>query len=593
MKQFSISGALPLLALVSMTACVDNKYDLSDIDTTTEIKVKDLTVPINLDVVKLGDIISIKEGSELTEVTLNGEKIYAVNKAGTFSSDPISIPSFSAPAPQVNLGPLLFISSASAGSSSASSTRAGGDFTFPLGNTSTSDLIFEVSDLDPAIISVEAIQTSPMNVRISFDASSFNDMATFELKNVNVNLPECLDIEIPAGSPLTLTDKGIRIDSLSLGTNGMAEVNFNVLGIKKTTPSAIQISDSGSNLSVEGKVSISGGEIDVTLRDSASSSSVPTSIYVDIDFRFSNLIATAFSGEVNYKVDGIHIPSVELGDLPDFLAGDETNLVLANPQIYLSLNNPVSSYGLSYQSGLSIIPVRDGVDGSWLTLDNNAVFSIAGDANLSNLYLSPSALSEENDIPADYRNPAPVHYAFTSLSDAVAGAGLPQELKIELDNPQIPTQHVENFLLGTTLDPVEGKWEFLAPLALKTGSSKIVYTDRDTGWFSDDDDDLTVNELTISMIVDSSLPLDAELSGSPLDKSGNAIPGVEILPQTIHANAKDQSIVLTLKGTIKELDGIEYRVTVVPSSEEALSPDQTLTLKNIRAKVSGSYITKF
>lgn len=584
MKHLSISGAFSLLALVSMTACVDNKYDLSDIDATSEIKVKDLTIPINLDVVKLGDIISLKEGSELTEVTINNQKVYAVNKSGEFRSVPIEVPSFTAPAPQVSLEPLRF-------SSPTRATRAEETFSFSLNNNPSSDLQFKADDIDAAIVSVDAIKTEPVAVKISFDASAFSDIASLKIKNVKVNLPECLDIVVPEGSSLSLAEGGLEITSLPFDSRGKAETSFSVVGIKKTEPSAIQIS--GSQLTVDEEISLSGGEIEVTLLNPATAVVVANEIEVGIEFKFSDLIATAFSGEINYDVTGIHIPSVELSDIPDFLAGDKTNLVLANPQIYLSLNNPVGSYGLGYESGLNIIPVRNGVADGTLKLDNDAVFRIAGTPDITNLYMSPKVVENIKDVPDDFQMPSPVHYDFSQLSYAVAGEGFPESLEIELVNPRIPTQHVEDFLLGTSLPAVEGKWEFLAPLALKAGESQIIYTDRDTGWIGDNDEDIKVTQLSISMTVDSTLPLDAELSGYPLDKDGNRVSGVEIKPVTIHANASDQEVVLSMTGTINSLDGIEYTAIVKPSSDKELSPQQTLTLKKIRAKVSGSYTTKF
>lgn len=40
-----------VLTAVVTTGCVDDSYDLSDIDTTTRIEVKDLTIPVNIDAI--------------------------------------------------------------------------------------------------------------------------------------------------------------------------------------------------------------------------------------------------------------------------------------------------------------------------------------------------------------------------------------------------------------------------------------------------------------------------------------------------------------------------------------------------------------
>ncbi|MDE6336770.1 MAG: hypothetical protein K2L34_09380, partial [Muribaculaceae bacterium] len=252
----------------------------------------------------------------------------------------------------------------------------------------------------------------------------------------------------------------------------------------------------------------------------------------------------------------------------------------------LNLNNPVGEYNLAYQTGLNIIPVRNGVDGAILTLDNNDKIVVNNGNYPTNLYLSPS---EVNDVRPGFNDPAPKHYGFASLSDAIAGNGIPQQLKIELVNPEIPTQQVTGFRLGETLNGVEGKWEFLAPLAFKKGTaSKITYTAD--GWNSEDVDAITITQLTISTTVSNTLPVDLSLSGYPIDIAGNRIPGTQLEPQTIKAGADGQEVVLQVTGNITKLDGFTFEIGIGAGSEEALSPNQTIILKDIRAKVSGSYI---
>lgn len=56
-----ILAGIPLL----MSGCVDNDYDLSNVDTTSEIKITDLVLPVNIDAVTLNDIFDIDEESEI------------------------------------------------------------------------------------------------------------------------------------------------------------------------------------------------------------------------------------------------------------------------------------------------------------------------------------------------------------------------------------------------------------------------------------------------------------------------------------------------------------------------------------------------
>ena len=55
----------------------------------------------------------------------------------------------------------------------------------------------------------------------------------------------------------------------------------------------------------------------------------------------------------------------------------------------------------------------------------------------------------------------------------------------------------------------------------------------------------------------------------------------------------NQEINIRITGEIKNLDGIIFTATVLPTSNEALAPSQTITLSNLRAKVSGNYTKEF
>lgn len=177
----------------------------------------------------------------------------------------------------------------------------------------------------------------------------------------------------------------------------------------------------------------------------------------------------------------------------------------------------------------------------------------------------------------------------------LSGNGIPSQLKINLVDPCINRQKVVKFPLGHSIEPVEGIWEFVAPLALSESSdtpTQIVYTDKVDGWGSEDLDALTIEKLEINVMVTNNLPLKANISGYPIDRNGNKIKDVEIVGAEVPENA-NQEINIRITGEIKNLDGIIFTATVLPTSNEALAPSQTITLSNLRAKVSGNYTKEF
>ena len=76
---------LALVSAVAFTSCVDDKYDLSDIDTTVRVNVDNLTIPVNIDEIMLSSIL--EESDQLKIV--NGQ--YAISEDGTFESSEIRI----------------------------------------------------------------------------------------------------------------------------------------------------------------------------------------------------------------------------------------------------------------------------------------------------------------------------------------------------------------------------------------------------------------------------------------------------------------------------------------------------------------------
>ncbi len=614
MRHFSVYGALPLMAAVALTGCVDNGYDLSDIDTTTEIKVKDLVIPINLDVVTLGDIIEIKDDSELTEIEvsaedffafnaqINGQSFYAVDKSGTFESKKIEIPGFSAAAPHVN--PLtLNISMPSLPSMAPASPAAkipgineALEVEYPAaGETPVStNLNYTARNIDSSIISIQDITLEPFEAEVKFNIGSLQNLGTFILKNVEVALPKGLVYTSLANETSYVDAEGVLHIQTVTFHNGVGYARINVNGISNL-PANGYVIDGQRNLVIDQELSVKHATLVVQANSAADLANIGSAVHVEVSFSFDELVAKTVSGRIRYDVEDINIDPVSLNDLPDFLAQDGTNLVLTNPQIYLNLNNPLYEYKLGYQSGLSITQVRNEAEDQRLTLDGNGVFTVLGTQTQSYFVLSPSM---PEFIPKGFcfTDPTaqtflpPTHVPFTSLSNVIAGEGIPQSLRINLIDPQVYEQDVNDFKLGSELPAVVGSWRIIAPLALKAGSnSEIIYTDRKTGWNDADVDAITIEHLSLTMIADSKLPLNAILTGSPIDINGNTIPGVEIDPVPIEGMKDNQEITLVVKGTVTHLDGFEFKATVNSASDEALSPSQTITLKNIRAKVTGHY----
>jgi len=99
MRMKNFKGLLLLLTITTMSlSCVNNDYDLSDVDTTVSMKVNNLTIPLNLDEVTLKSVLDLDDDSQIKEV--NGE--YAIIENGEFCSDKVELPSFTIEVPSID-----------------------------------------------------------------------------------------------------------------------------------------------------------------------------------------------------------------------------------------------------------------------------------------------------------------------------------------------------------------------------------------------------------------------------------------------------------------------------------------------------------
>lgn len=595
MKQILLRGGLPLLAMASLTACIDEDYDLSDIDTTSEFKVKDLVLPINLAPVTLGDIIEIKEGEQIKEITLGGETFYAVQESGTFKSGEIHIPGFHTNAISLDDTEVHFAMPSLPSRGSSMHKAPTDQIIIPFPEAIHNSFSFNTNNIDEAIVAVTDLYLNNFNIKLDFSlVPSASEIAEVELTNINIDLPKGLQVDelSPSGDNNNYDPQTGRLHIQTLVLkNGKAVLE---LAASKINLQANDVKIENHRLNLATNVNISDEAKLVVTPISNDLSSLADGLKLTIKYDISPLDVAAVSGTINYKLDGLSIDPVSLSSLPDFLAGNGTNLVLTNPQIYLRVNNPVADYKLGYSTGLNITAVR-GLDEKQYPF--NGTINVGYNKEEVGPYefcLSADPEGTKNKLP-DYSNAIDLNYS--DLSYVLSGDGLPESLKINLVDPQIYQQDVEKFKLNNDELPIlQGSWEFLAPLAMPAepeSDAKIVYKDVVDGWGSEDLDKLVIQKLEINLNITNDTPLEATLAGYPIDKNGNKINGVNIEGATIPGGAKDASVTIYITGEVKNLDGIEFTATVKPENSNALSPNQSITLSNIRAKVSGNYTTDF
>ncbi|MDE5869179.1 MAG: hypothetical protein K2H18_03015 [Muribaculaceae bacterium] len=574
-----------------MTGCVDDNYDLDNIDKTTELKVNDLVVPVNIDAIELSEIIKIDEGSKIKIVNINGQDIYAVSETGTFSSDPIEIDGFTAPAPTIEEARAAFEIVPARTKSISTTTN------YTLGSFTPQKVEIKANDIDESIKEINSIDCEPMTITMTLTTSGFGGRDTMiKFNNVKLKFLKGLTLAQTPANYKYNPDTGI-LDVSGLECPGnvatikldVIKIDFDKAGTKLN----------GHDFNYATTVTLDQADLQLTMTFDDNEPPKPTEIIFAVTTTCTDMVATNFTGVVEYKLEGesLNIDPVSLDDIPDFLSNDKTNLRLANPQIYLSMNNPMASYGLGYSTGLSLTSVRPGDVKENFSLNPGELVNVGtnyGDAGPYNFVLSPSMPAH----PLDNFAQNITHVGYSALSNVLAGNGIPQQIEIDLVNPELPRQKVSDFKLGNTIPGITGSYEFFAPLAFKSAeqgdnSSLIVYSGTVDGWSSDDLTKLTITRLQVDADAFSNLPVGADVSIYPIDTEGNKIPNVTVTPAKLSPNADGVPVTCVVEGEIKNLDGIVYEAVVTPGTDQPISPTQKIRLQNIRAKVTGFYITDF
>lgn len=578
------------LACLLMTGCVDSNYDLSDIDTTSELRVDNLTLPINVDTMRIDDVFDIEDSDNFKIVDVNGDRFYALSETGKFHSDPVRIEAIHIDAPHIN-------PTETGVDVSESRRRRAPIIKLAIPSTSTEFHCF-TTDVDEAVLGMEAVRTA--NTTLTIEASlSGMEMKFATFHNLRFQLPEKMEVtSISAAGGKYDPATGILTIPEYKPTGGHLKITMSVDKIDLTATD-LDYDKSKHTLSFTGKLGLDSGDLSFDLAEVGSH---PSNLAIRIDYTLSDIDVVALTGEIDYHLQGIDIAPVHITGLPDFLKGEGTDIKIANPQLFLGLNNPVGGDRLYCETGFRIKTRREnsrvpemtfepdnkgrirmgfnkGVDGpyNFLLAPNRKTATILPDFAENLEFLQFTSLSDLLSVPAAYKDQST----------------LPDYIDIDLMDPCIPSQEAVDFPVGRNLPAVDGHYELLAPLGLKEGSI-VVYQDTVDGWYDDDLEGLVIDQMVITAKADNDAPVSAQLESYPLTLDGKVIENASVESTVLAAATKNQDITITLKGEIRKLDGLLIRAIMRSSDNETpLKPSQAIVFRDVRVKVNGVYTKEF
>ncbi|MDE6554253.1 MAG: hypothetical protein K2K98_15035 [Muribaculaceae bacterium] len=569
-RQTLVSGLLSLTVVSVMTGCVDDKYDLSDIDTTSRFTVDNLTVPVNISEIRLENVVNLDDNDLIEKVMIDGKECYSIVKGGEIAPKEFSIQGI-----HVNQ-PTFQPSNFAINNVPGGGISVPGQYDVPpidLPHIDLQKYEFKMSHVDDALKVLNNVKTQK-DIEIKVVLS----VLTPELVGSNNNISfQGLKIQLPWGLITDTEGYDKKTGMLTIGNLPVVDGKA-TLSIKA---SGLDLEDKGTvvdgNLGIEGKVGIEEGKIKLSVKDIV----LPSKIDIRADYSVSSFDIASFSGDVDYNMQGISIAPITLNDLPSFLDSPETNIVIANPQILVSIKNPVGKKNLNGQG--RIILKSNFKNGTSVTHESD-IFTLSGD---------------HSDFAFCTEKTGYTPIAFDGLRYVLSNgnAGLPSSVEVNIDDLRFEG-HVTDFPLGD-LGSAEGSYEFNAPLGFGEGSI-VIYESTENGWGSDTLDDVNINKIHLTAKCSTDLPVSVQLSVTPIDKNGKEIAikeesGLFEVP----AHGQDTPVSLSIEsvnGPIRNFDGVKFRAEVRQMSAgntQAIGPDLHIILNDIRVTVDGYYETDF
>lgn len=554
-----------------LSGCVDDSYDLSNIDDTMRIEVKNLTIPLRFeDGITFSDLID----TDQIEIIDNE---YVILREGRFESEEIQIAAISG-TPDVKESTKQIPFSAVAGTSVALPSE--------LLELSKFEFDFEYNEVDRFI---RAITGGDVDLDITL---SVNTGISCTYNDLWFVMPKGMTGHVSTSGNYTATEAVANNTSTIKFTNvhttdGKFEFTYHVdrltLPANAIEPNKGAVAEDGTRY---GRFYIAS---EIALEKCSITADQTAEGNFEASLELGAYTVHTIDGAVKYKVDDFQ-EKTELGDLPDLLKDPKTHLSLTNPQIYLSITNPFAINNVQASTGVEIKQGRyntsNFIDGIGMQASTTSPIEIKAEAEQA-FVLSPKAID-----PSKMYVPGSEWKQINGLGDIVYGKGMPDYLDFRFYGITLDSDNVKDFPIGKKVDGITGSYTFYAPLDFGE-NAQVVYTQEQSGW---DIQDMVVTGLEITADVTSTIPVAVKLNAYPIvkeDGKSKVVEDIEITSTEIGGKKENEPVTIKMnfkdKKELTGLDGMRYTATLISAAQGAIGPNQELSLKNLRVNISGYY----
>ena len=577
---YLLSGIAMLSAAVSVTSCLNEDYDLTkDIDTNISID-GDISAPLgNSEFILVDDFLNLgNDAADVLKTDTSGN--YYVSVTGRGASSDVELPFLSFSDELVTDGGYIAKIRKSELPLPSSGTVPAEQYTKHFNVSSTPMTVNE--DVPHEIRAVKDAEVSGV-VKISLTVTT--GKAT--LSDLIIDFPEYLEFADVKDAGLNFNPDGNLLTIKSPQISTMAKNYYlNVVGIDfDKIPSGQGFLPSQHKIVLNDEIKLSAFDVNAVLSDFGTTvEAIPNEIVADIDLSISSLIVK--TALVKVDPDIVIDPFISnVGELPDFLSGDDVVLDLYNPVLKLNIDNRTP---LKLNLNADIMSYK-GADHRTAHVGNaNGGEAIAlTPSGMNRLYISRTG----EGVPTGFSSV--VVPDFSSLISIV-----PDRIGVE----NIDVEAADEFVTLISGGRYNVVYDFELAAALAFGKDvKIVYSTDFTGWnetFNPNDESfaLEIRDADVKFDFVNMIPMTISLDAAAIDVDGNVIPGIKAtlngdIPAGSVEKPSTSALTLNLEGSaeqMRKLDGLRLNLTGSDPgtmSGVCLNKNQGVQFKNMKIRL--------
>lgn len=577
---YLLSGMAMLSAAVSVTSCLNEDYDLTkDIDTNISID-GDISAPLgNSEFILVDDFLNLgSDGENVLKTDASGN--YYVSVTGRGSSSDVELPFLSFSDELVTDGGYIARIKKSELPLPSSGMVPATPYTKHFNVSSTPMTVNENVPHE-----IRAVKDAEVSGVVNISLTVTTGKAT--LSDLIIDFPEYLEFADVKEAGLNFNPDGNLLTIKSPQISTMAKNYYlNVVGIDfDKIPSGQGFLPSQHKIVLNDEIKLSAFDVNAVLSDLGTTvEAIPNEIVADIDISISSLIVK--TALVKVDPDIVIDPFISnVGELPDFLSGDDVVLDLYNPVLKLNIDNRTP---LKLNLNADIMSYK-GADHRTAHVGNaNGGEAIAlTPSGMNRLYISRTG----EGVPTGFSSV--VVPDFSSLISIV-----PDRIGVE----NIDVEAADEFVTLTSGGRYNVVYDFELAAALAFGKDvRIVYSTYFTGWnetFNPNDESfaLEIRDADVKFDFVNMIPMTISLDAAAIDVDGNVIPGIKVtlngdIPAGSVEKPSTSALTLNLESSaeqMRKLDGLRLNLTGSDPgtmSGVCLNKNQGVQFKNMKIRL--------